>query len=176
MKLAFLMVFLLAVAPVVQSAEAVKLSSAEKKELMDGAKAVQRAYDDGDAETIVRLTHPIAHRHFKSRDQFVAVTKKGLNLLRDQVTVEKTDWKEPYPVHTSGAEEVTFVPKINIMRSQGIRVRAESFLVAARKKGTRDWTFLDSAPLKRTPALLWEWFPGLPKGIETPPQRSDIIK
>ena len=73
------------------------------------------------------------------------------------------------------SEEVTFVPKTHVVQMAGQRVSAIGFFIAARKKGTNEWLFLDGNGLRKNPALLWQLFPELPKDVVTPPNRMEVL-
>jgi hypothetical protein len=175
MKPRSLLAFLcLAFATCLPAAE--KLSEADSAAVLAKAKALQKAFEDCDAEAIIRGTHPIILKFVGTKEEFEKLTREAVKSMVGKLTFEKTEWGEVTPSHMSGEDEVCFVPKVSIMNYQGQRIRSVSYLIAARVKGKQDWLFLDSAPVAKNPALLWTIFPGLPKDVVTPPNSAEPAK
>lgn len=159
-----------------ESAGPAKLPKLDHALLVLKAQALQHAIDSGDAEVIIRSTHPAIAKLFGSREQFEATTRKMAKILGDQLSFEKIDWGVPTPRYMSGTEEVCFLPRTTLMRVGDKRARTVGFQIAARQKGTQDWLFLDSNNLSKNPSLLWQMFPGLPKDVVTPPTSTELLK
>lgn len=158
------------------SAESTRLSALDNTALTQRAQTVQRAFDAGDADSIIRYTHPIVIKFFGSREKFETTTRQAVKALAGKLTIEKTEWGTPSPVYVSGSDEVCFLPKTSIARVGEKRARSVGFLIAARQKGTGDWLFLDSASLRKDPAFLWKIFPELPKDVVPPPNTVEVLK
>jgi hypothetical protein len=157
-------------------AEPTKLSVADRAALMKTAQSVQRAFDAGDADAIIRHTHPVILKFFGSREQFENTTRQAVKSMAGQITVEKTEWGEPSAVYVSGTDEVCFVPKTSIMRVTDKRARSVGFLIAARAKGDSEWQFLDGAPLRKDTSVLWQLFPMFPKDVPIPANTIELLK
>ena len=159
-----------------KSAGSSTLSKWDHALLLLKAQALQHAIDSGDADAIIRSTHPAIAKLFDSREQFEAITRKMAKTVGSQLTFEELDWGVPTPLYLSGTDEVCFLPKTTLMRVGDKRARTVGFQIAARQKGSQNWLFLDSNNLSKDPSLLWQMFPGLPKDVVTPPTSVELLK
>jgi hypothetical protein len=162
-------------ATVLRGAEPAKLSEADSEGLMQKARALHAAFETGDADGVIRLTHP-AMRNGRTREQWEAWIRDSVKELSRLAKFEKTEWGVPSPLYDLGAEELTFVPTAHVGQVAGLRVFCMVFFIAVRKKGTNEWLFMDGAPLRENPALLWQLFPELPKDVVTPPNTLEVLK
>jgi hypothetical protein len=158
-----------------RGAEPTELSEVEKATLIKGGQALLKAYEAGDIDAIMSGTHESIMKLIGSREKYEAAIREAVQVLAAQVVVEEIEFGEPTPCYTSGTNEVTFIPKIAIMRMVDMRARDVGFLIAARTKGTKEWKYLDGAGVRKHPPLLWMLFPDLPKDIETPPNKIERL-
>ncbi|HET6406735.1 MAG TPA: hypothetical protein VFG14_02550 [Chthoniobacteraceae bacterium] len=172
----FLACLTFAIIPAGWCAEAKELSDSDRAALLERAQTIQRAFDAGDADAIIRYTHPAILKFFPSREQFEATTREAIKMMEGKVVVEKNEWGVPTAVYPSGMDEVAFVPKTTVVRIGDKRARGVGFLIAARQQGSGDWFFLDSASLRKDPSLLWKLFPDLPKDVKTPENTMELLK
>ena len=145
------------------------LSDPEKATLMEQANSLQEAFTNGDADLIIRKTHPSIFQMFKSREQFETITREAVKNLPAKITIEKTDWGQPTGLYANGDEDVCFVPKTMTMKLGAKHLQSVGYLVAVRQHGAKDWLFIDGAGMKGNPALLYTLLPKLPRDIITPP-------
>lgn len=146
----------------------------DRKALVEKAKTLQAAFDRGDVETIIASTHP-AIFNIVSREEFKKVLRQSVDSLVGKVTTISQTWGEPSAIYLSGPDEVCFLPRESVMEMNGKRANSKGFLIAARKKGTVGWLFLDGAGLRKNPELLWKLFPDLPKEIDLPPNKAGLV-
>jgi hypothetical protein len=142
--------------------------------LMEHAKKVLAAFDKGDADEVIRHTHPAILKFFTSQEEFETATRETLKALAAKVKTEESHWGEPTAVYPSGEDEVCFIPRSGAMVMEGQRASFKSFLIAGRPKDGGEWKFLDGAVLQTNGKLLWRMFPGLPKDIALPPNTMKL--
>ena len=159
---------LVAAAAFASAAEPAKLSETDNTALLEHAKKVQAAFDKGDADAIIRHTHPAILNFFPSQEKFEEVTREAVKSLSSRVKTEEGEWGSPTAVYTSGEDEVCFIPRSGVMVMDGQRVSFKGFLIAGRPKAGGEWKFLDGASLRTNPKLLWRMFRDLPKDITLP--------
>ncbi|MEZ0274490.1 MAG: hypothetical protein ACAH88_06260 [Roseimicrobium sp.] len=151
------------------------LSDGEKKVLVENATALLAAFEKGDAEAIIAGTHP-AIFNLVSREEFERTARQSTAALSQTVTTVSRTWGEPRGIYASGSDEVCFVPSESILVMAGKRAHSKGFLIAARKKGTKAWLFLDGAGLRKNPEVLWKFFPGFPKDVVLPSNKVELIQ
>ena len=152
-----------------------ELSETDTKSLLERAELLQQAFAKGDAEFIIRYTHPVILQFFPSPEKFAETTREAIKSLADQATFEEVKWGTPTPVYISGDQEITFLPRTSVMRVGDRRARSVSFMIAGRKRDTTEWYFLDSATLRKKPEFLWQLFPDLPRDIKTPTNTIEVL-
>lgn len=165
---------IVASASVAHAAEPTKLSEADGTALLEHAKKVQTAFDKGDADAIIRHTHPAILNFFPSQEEFEKITREAVKTLAARVKTEEGEWGSPSAVYTGDEDEVCFVPRSGVMVVDGKRASFKSFLIAGRPKAGGEWKFLDGTSLRTNPKLLWRMFPGLPKDITLPPNTMKL--
>ena len=137
--------------------------------LVSQAKELVEAMRKGDADAIIRLTHPGIVKLFGSKEKFEASTRKGVSAFRGLNLNQQEEWGKPSPLYRIGDQDICFLPKTAIMIQGDKKARRESFLIAGRKVGTSTWQFLDAAGFRDKPQTLWRLFPTLPKDAAVPP-------
>jgi hypothetical protein len=155
--------------------EIAPLPAADRKALMAKAEALQAAFERSDVEAIIASTHP-AIFNMVSREEFEKTARQLVASLAGKATTISRTWGEPSAIYSSGPDEVCFLPSESVLEMNGKRANSKGFLIAARKKGTSDWLFLDGASLRKSPELLRKLFPDLPKDIELPPNQAELVQ
>jgi hypothetical protein len=68
------------------------------------------------------------------------------------------------------------VPKRNITEVDGRTVRSQGFYVAVRKKSGKEWKLIEGAGFRKNPELLWKLLPDLPRGVEIPVVKHEVVE
>ncbi|QIF04514.1 hypothetical protein [Roseimicrobium sp. ORNL1] len=175
MKYVLPLVFIVMLYVVIKRAyETTPPPTVDTKALVAKAKALQAAFDSGEVESLIASVHP-AIFNIVSREEFERVARQSAESIADEVTTISQVWGEPSAIYSSGQDEVCFLPRESVLEMSGRRVNSKGFWIAARKKGTNEWLFLDGTGLRRNPELLWKLFPNLPKDIEVPPNKVELV-
>jgi hypothetical protein len=147
------------------------LPAREKDALMKEVRIVQKALESGEADPIIKKTHPAILKLFQgSQENFENTTRHVLVQMEKQgVKIESLTVGEPTAAYTAGDEQICFVPTTTVVSMNGQRAKSTAFLIAARKTPIGQWLFLDAASLRNNPELLATLFPALPKDVQTPP-------
>ncbi|MGC3989527.1 MAG: hypothetical protein QM796_07590 [Chthoniobacteraceae bacterium] len=154
-----------------------ELSSQDSKALLKEATQVKTAYEKGDADTIIKLTHPSIYPLAGGKDAFDNLTRNAMKQLKATgITMSDFMLGTPSQTYLSGTTTVCFVPLYSIISAQGRSVRNTSFLIAAREPGQKQWLFLDGAGLRAHPEALKTFFPGLPDDVKLPKNQLDPIQ
>lgn len=155
---------------------AATLPEKEAQAVVAQATAYREAAAKGDADKVLQLTHPVLHTLFGGKEAFEAATRLALKTLAGRYVIEKITFGPPTALLVAGQDEVCFVPFVQVASAGEIRTRAESYFIAVRPVGKPDWKFIDAAGLRKHPEVLWQFFPGLPKDVVTPPNKVEIVK
>lgn len=158
-----------------QPASGRALSAEEKKQLLAQAAVAQKAADVWDAAAGLKLVPAVLMRKFGEenvRKQFQADYEEckagGMRFL-------ETTFGEPTPVHVSEAQEVCFLPRTSILQMPDGKVRSTAYWVAVRELGSKEWKFLDGAPVNANRQALWGLFPSLPEDLKLPPWKQEAL-
>ncbi len=171
----FLALLLLLSSPLL-AAEPVTLSASEQKALVQQAKVIADAFKAGDADTLIKATHPAIEKLFGSREVFETTSRDAIRQFASQVKLESMEYGKPTAVYDAGTDDICFLPTSSVYVLGDKRLKSTGFLIAGRAKGSADWRFLDSAALRKDPAMLGTLFPGLPKDIALPPNTIEELK
>lgn len=176
MKALFVLAFVvLGVAQWTWSAEGTPLSAEEMAGLLKRAQASQDAFDKGDADTVLALTHRSIVKLVGSEEKLEKAMRQAVKEFSGKFPVISREWGEPSPLYVAGTEEICFLPRTTVIQGSEQRVRVTGYIVAGRKRGTGDWLFLDGAGFKEKPEILWQLFPELPRGIVAPPFKAEPV-
>lgn len=151
------------------------LSMLEQDSLAREAKTMLVAGTTGDAEVIIKRTHPVILKFYPSREHFEQSTRSVLKDLKGSMTFEELAVGEISPLYPHGTDEICLVPTTFVSTFRGKRARNHGFLFAIREKGKGQWRFLDGAFLRRDGSLLWRVFPDFPKDNVLPPNRVEML-
>jgi hypothetical protein len=81
----------------------------------------------------------------------------------------------PTELYPAGDEELCFVPRVSIIESRGQRIRSTTFMIAIRPVGGGEWRYLDGSGLRRSPELLYRFFPALQRDLRLPPNAIELL-
>lgn len=161
-----LLLLLAAMAPAALAGE---LSAAGSAALRQEVQAMMGAFARGDAELIIARTHPSLKRLAGGDEAYARMTRDTLKELRRAgVTVISDEAGVPGRTYAAGDEEVSFVPRRSLLRVRESPMRSTSFMVAVRRVGATQWSFIDGAALLDNPALLRQLLPALEPGVALP--------
>ncbi len=145
------------------------LSADESAALRQDVQAMMGAFARGDAELIIARTHPSLKRLAGGDEAYARMTRDTLKELRKAgVTIISDEAGVPGHTYAAGDEEVCFVPRQSLLRVREAPMRSTSFMLAVRRFGTTQWSFIDGAALLDNPALLRQLLPALEPGVTLP--------
>lgn len=137
---------------------------------------MQSSFREGDYDGIVEATHPSLIAQAGGEEKFRASVENAVSMLQSgKIKVGDDQLGAPSTLHEAADEWVCFVPKRNTIEVDGRKVRSQGFYVAVRKKSDRAWKFLDGAGLRNNPDMLWTLLPDLPRGVEIPPVKREVL-
>lgn len=152
-----------------------KLSEEDVEVLRREVAALQAAMDRGDMDTFYEKTHPAVTALSPSRESFIRDMRYPHDVFTAQgIRIVSIDVGSPTRTYAVGNEEICFVPFVKIAESKVGRGRITSFVVAVRRTGGGDWTFIDGMGLADS-GLLRGLFPALPGDLTLPPVASEPI-
>jgi hypothetical protein len=147
----------------------------EMAALLGEAKALRMSMNNGESEPMLGKTHPAVYKLTGGREAF----EKGFRAEMRQIKAGgikalSVEALPPGLFYNSGEDLVCFIQTVSVVEADGRRVRAESFLVAAR--GSREpWRYLDGNPIWHNPRMIRLLFPGLPEVVRIPPSKNTIL-
>ncbi|HEL3779400.1 TPA: hypothetical protein UOA91_003350 [Stenotrophomonas maltophilia] len=158
------------------SAFAGELSPSDAKALREDVRAMMAAYARGDAEFLIERTHPSLKQLAGGDEAFQAITRDALKKLRSTgVVVISEEVGVPTRTYAAGEEEVCFVPRQSLVRVRETPMRSTTFMVAVRRVGSADWTYLDGSGLQGNPELLRQLLPALEPGVTLPKRGIEAL-
>lgn len=155
-----------------QADEPRKLADAERAALLTAAEAMQKAFENGDAEAIIQGTCKVITK-IVPEDQFEALTRQAMGVMK-AVKFESNAYGEPTECWKIKDGELCFLPRKSVMAIQGKRVSSVAFFVCVLEGGK--WSFLDNASISKNPELLWQLFPDLSKDVKLPPSEVKVLE
>jgi hypothetical protein len=154
----------------VHARDATALSQQDIDTLRADVQAMTDAFERGDAEPMIELTHSSLKAMAGGPDAFAAITWDAVVQLRAAgVSFISQEIGTPTQVHPAGDEDVCFVPRVSVAEIQGRRMKSTTYMVAIRPAGGGRWTYLDGAGLRKHPGFLHQLLPDLDHGIALPP-------
>lgn len=146
-----------------------ELSPDDAAALRQDVQAMLTAFGRGDAELIIARTHPSLKRLAGGDEAYAQATRGIVKELRKAgVAIISDEAGVPGRTYAAGEEEVCFVPRQSLLRVREAPMRSTSFMVAVRRVGTSQWSYLDGAGLLDNPALLRQLLPALEPGVVLP--------
>jgi hypothetical protein len=148
----------------------------EVKAIHAALRKMQGGFREGDYEAIRGATHPSLIEQAGGEEKFRESTEKALSMLQSgKIKVGDDELGTPSGLHEAGEDWVCFVPKRNVIEVDGRKVRSQGFYVAVKNKTDGSWKFLDGAGMRNDPEMLWTLLPDVPRGIELPPVKREIV-
>jgi hypothetical protein len=152
------------------------LSSDEKSALLIQVGNIQAAFNRGDVEGIMNLTHPALFRLFGGRDALEKLTRTTLVQLQQLgAKFLSAEFGEPSPAYLAGNEIVCFVPSTSLIQVQEKRIKGQGYMIAARPIDSTEWKFIDGAGIESNRELLWKMFPDLPRDVQFPVWKQELV-
>jgi hypothetical protein len=148
----------------------------EVKVIHNAITKMQRCYREGDYDGIVAATHPSLIEQAGGEESFRKALEDAVAMLQSgKIKMGDDQLGAPSGLHDAADEWVCFVPKRNIIEVDGRKIRSQGFYVAVKKKEDGAWRFLDGAGMRNNPEMLWTLLPDLPRGVEIPPVKREIV-
>ena len=145
------------------------LTPTESEGLRAEVAAITAAVERGDAEDLIKLTHPSLQNFVGGPDVFAQITRQSVSQIRESgVKFVASEVGTPTKIYLAAEEEVCFVPRTSVMEVQGKKIRSSTFMIAIRRTGHGEWKYLDGAGLREHPELLYQLLPNLERGISLP--------
>ena len=159
------------------AAAAGTLSESEADILRSEIITLSTAFERGDAEVIIRKTHPSLKAMLGGDKAFADVTRKAVDqLIASGMRIVSSETGTPTQTYPAGKEEVCFVPRTSVMELHGKTVKATSYMIAIRKVGETDWLYLDGAGIGNHADKLYRLLPKLERGVALPPSTRELIE
>jgi hypothetical protein len=153
------------------------LSPDERAALLQQAEKVKTAFNRGDVEAIMDLTHPALFRLFGGREKLEQATRTAIvQLQKLEVKFLSSEYGEPSPAYLAGNEIVCFVPSTSLIQINDKRIKSQAYLVAAHPIDVSEWKFIDGAGIESNRELLWMLFPELPREVQLPIWKQELVK
>jgi hypothetical protein len=147
-------------------------SSLKKEEvelIHNDIKAIYTAFEAGDASVFLNKTYEGIYVLTGGKDNFENILKASISQLATQnARYESLDLGFPEKVYETSKEEICFVPVTTIMEVQDRRFKSVGFMISIRKKGSKEWKYLDGAGMRNDKRALWKIIPDLSKDVEFP--------
>lgn len=152
------------------------LSESDVAELHSEVTELYEAFERGDAKPLLAKTHESLFRLVGGKDVFENVTQQAVQQMLDSgIRFVSAELGTPTQTYAAGEEEVCFVPRISIMDVQDKQVKSTSFMIAIRKRGGKEWKYLDGAGLRKNPDALYRLLPELERGVLLPPNTVEPL-
>lgn len=149
-----------------------KLTEVERTSLLTAAEALQKGFENGDADVIIQGTSK-AITKIIPQEQFEALTRQAMGLMKE-VKFESNVYGEPTECWKIKEGDLCFLPRKSVMAIQGKRVSSTAFFICVQEGGK--WTFLDNASVSKNPELLWQLFPDLSKDVKLMPSEVKVLE
>lgn len=139
-----------------------KLTDAERTSLLAAAEAMQKGFENGDADVIIQGTNKIITKIIP-QEQFEALTRQVMVSMKE-FKFESNAYGDPTECWKIKDGELCFLPRKSVIAVQGKRVSSVAFFICVLEGGK--WTFLDNASVSKKPEMLWQLFPELSKNAK----------
>lgn len=149
-----------------------KLTDAERTSLLAAAEAMQKGFENGDADVIIQGTSK-AITKIIPQEQFEALTRQAMVSLKE-FKFESNAYGEPTECWKIKDGELCFLPRKSVIAVQGKRVSSVAFFICVLEGGK--WTFLDNASVSKKPEMLWQLFPELSKDAKLLPSEVKVLE
>jgi len=149
---------------------------AEAKAIVAEVEKMMAAFNQGNAELLVKKTHPALYKLIPGDKEDVKKTMlDGAKQIMDLgIKIDSFKAEEPDKLYKAGKESVCFVPMSSVMTMQGQKIASSSFMIAA-KGEAGEWMYLDGSMAGANPEILYTLFPDLPKDIKLPEMKMEPL-
>lgn len=151
--------------------EARQLTDAECVALLTAAEAMQKGFENGDADVIIQGTCKVITKLIPE-GQFETITKQAMASMKE-IKFESNAYGEPTECWKLKEGELCFLPRKSVMVAKGRRISSLAFFICVLEGGK--WSFLDNASVSKQPELLWRLFPELSKNVKLPPSEMKLL-
>lgn len=157
-------------------AMAAELREEEVEALRVEIASMLASLEQGDIGALLDKTHPVLYDMGVSRELLARSMHEALEGIRAAKTrYVSSEMGRPTELYPAGDEELCFVPRVSIIESSGRRIRSTTFMIAIRPVGGGEWRYLDGSGLRRSPELLYRFFPGLQPDVRLPPNAIELL-
>ena len=144
------------------------LSTEESKAITAEVGAMMTAFNNGNAELLIKNTHPAVYQLVGGKEAFEQSAMEGVKQIMEMgIKIGELKVEQPSQFYKAGDEIVCFVPMSSVMTIKDQKIASTSFMIAA-KGETGEWKYLDGTFVNTNPDQLWAFFPELPKDIKLP--------
>ena len=149
-----------------------KLTDAERASLMIAAEAMQKGFENSDADVIIQGTCKVITKVIP-QEQFEALTRQAMVSMKE-MKFESNSYGEPTECWKIKEGQLCFLPRKSVIVAQGRRVSSVAFFICVLEGGK--WTFLDNASVSKNPEVLWQLFPELSKDAKLLPRELKLLE
>ncbi len=159
------------------SAKAKELTKLEIEKVTSDVHSIIDSFNKGDEKVLTQKSHVSIIKLMGGKDRFSQLLKTQMKTLADiGIKYQHIKIGPPSKLYQAGEEEICFVPSQLILTMQKRKFKNLGYMVAARKVGTMNWSYVDGAGIHKNKKLLWGLFPKLEKSIEFPEYKREEIK
>jgi hypothetical protein len=151
------------------------LSAQEAAHLSAEVELMVRNGFSGDYRMALLRTHPKLVQAAGGIKKFEELIRDSMKPIEGRLQLVSISVGAPTVVYPAGNEELCFVPKTLDVMMEGQTVRRTGFMVASRKVGFREWTFVDGSGLQKNPDMLKTLFPDLDEDTPVPEIRMQRL-
>ena len=161
-----------------QGATAEKLSEAEVAEIHKDIKGMMKEVEQGNPETMLKLTHEAVYVLVGGKEQFEKIARDSVKQIKELgIKFISSELAAPTKMHPAGTYELFFVPRVSVMEFNGVKMKNTSFMIAVRTKGKEaGWKYLDGSGVRDDKANLKLLFPEVDLDkVEFPPSKTEQL-
>jgi hypothetical protein len=149
-----------------------KLTDGERSALLTTAEAMQKGFENGDADVVIQGTCKVITKLIP-QEQFEALTRQAMVMMKE-MKYESNVYGEPTECWKVKDGDLCFLPRKSVIVIEGKRVSSVAYFICVQEGGK--WTFLDNASVSKNPELLWQLFPELSKEVKLPPSEVKVLE
>lgn len=154
-----------------------ELSKAEAKALKSEIEAMFADFESGETKTLLAKTHPSIFALIGDQAAFEKMTNQAMKqILAMGITFVSSELGTPTKLHKAGDEEVCFVPRVSVMKMQGMTMKSTGYMIAIRDAKGGAWKYLDGAGLRKKPKMLSALLPELATDIKLPTNTIEVLE
>ncbi|MGB2401995.1 MAG: hypothetical protein ACPIA7_01145 [Akkermansiaceae bacterium] len=152
------------------------LPADESRVITAEVKAMMLGFNEGNAELIIKKTHPAIWKLAGGQEKFESSIAQAVKQMMDTgIKIDSLKVEQPSTFYKAGKESICFVPMSSIMHMKDQKIASTSFMIAV--KGEQgEWKYLDGTFVRTNPDQLWTFFPELPKEVELPETKLELLQ